>query len=183
MGIETGIALLEQIFFFTSFVNQYWIAQLTIVVATMAIITRKLGDWKQLGLPVMVGWQYFGMYFPWVFYVIASLVFVVDIMSLKAVEGALGAVRDNLGMVGDYVAGRKNYKGYGRLKRETRRMDIKEEIARLQEKQNPELKRRRDIFKRLEDSAYEKGVKEKYFPKLLEEDRKKKSKIKEVYRE
>ena len=96
-GLETGIALLEQIFFFTSFVNQYWIAQLTIIVASMAIVTRRLGDWKILALPMMVGWQIFGMYLPWVFFVIGAILFVIEIMSLKAVEGALGAVRDTLG--------------------------------------------------------------------------------------
>jgi len=106
MGLETGITLLEQIFLFTSFVNQYWIGQIVVIFATMALITRKLGDWKTLALPVMVGWKYFGMQIPWVFYVIGILVFVIDVMSMKAVEGVLGAVRDNLGMVGDYFANR-----------------------------------------------------------------------------
>ncbi len=175
MGLETGITLLEQIFLFTSFVNQYWIGQIVVIFATMALITRKLGDWKTLALPVMVGWKYFGMQIPWVFYVIGILVFVIDVMSMKAIEGALGAVRDNLGMVGDYFANRSSYKGKGRLKRDARRMDIREEIKRLQEKRDPELKRKRDIFKRLEDATYERSIKQKYFPKLWEEEQKKKS--------
>lgn len=184
-GIETGIAIFEQVFFYTSFLSQYWISQLVIIVASMAIVTRKLNDWKVLALPMMIGWQYFGMFIPWIFYVIATLVFVVEVMSMRAVEGALGAVRDGLGIIGEYATNRGSYKGYGRLKREAKRMDIKEEIQRLQEKKDPELKRRREIFKRVEDTAYEKGIKEKYFPKLIEEEKKKKksSKIKEVYRE
>jgi len=54
-------------------------------------------------------------------------------------------------------------------------MDIREEIKRLQEKRDPELKRKRDIFKRLEDATYERSIKQKYFPKLWEEEQKKKS--------
>jgi len=186
-GIEAGIGLLEQIFLFTSFVSQYWIGQLTVIAATMALITRKIGDWKILALPVMVGWETFGMHIPWVFYTIAAMVFVIEIMSMKAVEGALGAVRDNLGMIGDYFSNRRSYKGYGKLKKDIRRMDIQKEIDMLREKKNPETKRKNEILRNLEDRALEKSMKEKYFTKLAEEDllkkKNKSSKPKEEYTE
>lgn len=202
MGIEIGIAFLEKVFFYTSFLEQYWIQQLVIIGATLAFITRKAGDWKTLALPVMAGWQIFGMRTPWVFYAVAVMLFVIDVLSMKAMEGALGAVRDSLGVFTSTGRERR------RLQRIKGRVNVKEELKKLREtaeieeankiksgftkevkdaiKRKDELRkekdRRKEIMQRLEDRAYEKAVKKKYFKGLWEEDMRK-SKPKEEYTE
>ena len=92
MGIEIGIGLLKDIFVNTSFAGSYWIWQLVFLFGSMAIISRQVGDWKTLALPVISGWHLIGFEFSWIFFGVSGLLFVMDNLSTKMMEGAIGGV-------------------------------------------------------------------------------------------
>lgn len=121
-GIETGITAIENAFFYTAFAGQTWVLYLTIIVATMLLITRAWKDWGSLALPVMVGWRYYGMPIPYTFLIIASIIFVIDALSIKAFGGAFTGIQN--------IASR-TFTRKGRLERLKRATDIKERVSKL----------------------------------------------------
>lgn len=119
VGIETGISVLETIFFNSTFAGQSWIMVLTLLFASMLIITREWSDWGELALPVLVGWSYFGIVVPTTFMVIATIIFTLNIFSLKIISGALSSSVEKISEIGQK-------KKYGIP------MDIKNEMKRVQ---------------------------------------------------
>lgn len=120
-GLEIGINLLEDIFFNSTFAGSSWIMFLTIIFASLIAITRDWSDWGTIALPVMVGWKYFGMPIPTIFMVVGTIVFVINILSMKLITGALSSVGDK---ITEYAAKGK----YGRFKH---RMDVQKEMEKI----------------------------------------------------
>ena len=120
IGLSTVITKLEEIFFFTNTFGQSWLFYLTVLFATMIIITRRWSHWNSIALPVMVGWKYYGMPIPTVFLVIASLLFIIDIMSLSIITGAFSGL-------GELATSK------GRRLAMTRRINYKAEVRKLRE--------------------------------------------------
>lgn len=128
-GLETAINLLSDIHFNTTMFGQNWLMYITIIFATLMIITRKWSDWGTLLLPVLVGWEYFGMPIPTTFFIVGTIIFVVDIMSLKVITGAF----EGIVTTGKLIRS-KRFRQEAQLSRakwQNRRIDIKEEMERL----------------------------------------------------
>jgi len=147
MGIEIGIDLFEKAFFETGFVGTSWILYLTIILASMVMITRVWKDWATLALPVMVGWRYFGMPVPLIFMVLASIMFVVDVLSIRVITGALGTLGEGIKGLGKGTITKK-----GRTEIALKRMNIKEEMK----KRSKEL----EDYKRAKKEAKKMGITE-----------------------
>lgn len=180
-GLDIGIGLLETIFFKTSFAGQYWIGQLVIIVATLALITRRTSDWKTLALPVMVGWKYFGMNMNWMFYAVAGIMFVVDAMSIQMIQSAIGAVSETIG----YTRARGGIRGArreGKLRTEKQRMDIKAEMQKMEvmndiRKMSLDEQKDYEIRKELRERARRESLEATEFPELLESKIKRRKKL------
>lgn len=95
-GLEIPIRDLTNILFNTGFVGQNWIAMLFVIVATLLIITRRIEEWKTLALPVLVGWYYFGMDVPQVFFTIAIILFILDVISLKMITSGISVIGEGI---------------------------------------------------------------------------------------
>lgn len=132
MALETAISLFETIFLKTAFAGQFWLMQWTIILASLLIITRKTSEWRTLLLPIMVGWRYFGMNMNWMFYTLASILFVVDGLSLKMLESALTSAVNEFRYIRQRGGLRGTYRE-GSLKKQKERMDIKEQMRELGE--------------------------------------------------
>ena len=93
MGLDTGINLIEDVFFKTAFNEQTWLMYIIIIVASMVLITRKWSDYATLALPMLIGWGYFGMNIPFIFYAVASVIFVIDALSVEVISGAFTGLK------------------------------------------------------------------------------------------
>lgn len=153
-GIETGISMLTDILFNTSIFGQIWLIQLTIITATLAMITRKWSDWNTLALPVMVGWMYFGMPLSSTFLIIGVIMFVMDPVTMRVIAGSFEGITQMMTSTGR-VEAQKSRNTYM-----NRRIEAREEVEKLKEFRTPEAEKQRNT-KRL-------------FEKLLKEDTKKK---------
>lgn len=153
-GIETGISMLTDILFNTSIFGQIWLIQLTIITATLAMITRKWSDWNTLALPVMVGWMYFGMPLSSTFLIIGVIMFVMDPVTMRVMAGSFEGITQMMTSTGRAEA-QKSRNTYM-----NRRIEAREEVEKLKEFRTPEAEKQRNT-KRL-------------FEKLLKEDTKKK---------
>lgn len=153
-GIETGISMLTDILFNTSIFGQIWLIQLTIITATLAMITRKWSDWNTLALPVMVGWMYFGMPLSSTFLIIGVIMFVMDPVTMRVMAGSFEGITQMMTSTGR-VEAQKSRNTYM-----NRRIEAREEVEKLKEFRTPEAEKQRNT-KRL-------------FEKLLKEDTKKK---------
>lgn len=94
---------------------------LTIITASLLLITRNWQDWGELALPVMVGWKYFGMPIPTVFLVIGTITFVISILSMKVITGALSSTGDKL----------IEWRMKGRTGRQMQRINVREGMEKL----------------------------------------------------
>lgn len=126
MAIETGINWLMTAFFESAFAGQQWIMFATIIGASLVMITREWSDWGVLLLPVLVGWKYFGMPVPVIFFVIASILFVVSTLSTKIITGSLSALGEQ---IGETTWKRRKI---GKMKSA---MNIREEMTKLKKKE------------------------------------------------
>lgn len=161
MGLDIGTTLLETIFFKTAFAGQFWIMQLVIILATLIIITRKFSDWKELALPVMIGWMYFGMKMNWMFYAIATIMFVMSTVSTKMIEGAIGSVSQSISNIIDY-GGLKKIRENRNLKVNKRKLDIRTEMEKLQGEDNlRKIKSNLEMSKQLKEYESKKLEKNK----------------------
>lgn len=148
-GIETGVELIIQSLFNTNFAGQNWLMMLIVIMGTLIIITRVPKDWATLTLPVMVGWEYFGVNIPYTFYTIGVIIFVINVLSLKVISGALSGIGEALG---------GTLAGKGRLL--SRRTRVESKIKGL------ELKRQMKVHESLLQSARDKGeLKDKEYKK------------------
>lgn len=175
MGLETAITILENIFFSTSFTGQVWLMKALIIVGTLVFITRDTKSWMSLALPVMIGWEYFGMNVPIAYMLIAGIIMVVDALSLDTMGSSLGGLADGIGK----LATRK-----GRAEMRYERMDIRKEMQRkedeltkakmnrdptirkaiaLNEIKKKEKEEDRKMYKELEFELRKKAIKDKYF--------------------
>lgn len=132
MGFEDAIDLLETIFFRTEFAGMTWLFHIILILGTLLIITRVWKDWATLTLPVMVGWKYFGVNISYVFFTIATIMFVIDVMSIKVLSGALSGIGD---AISHYTG---NISRSTRAKRSLKRMEIKDAEKELISKYNLE---------------------------------------------
>ena len=93
-GLNIGIDLLETIFIKTTGIGgNFWLIQMTIILATMILLTRKISDWKTLAFPVIVGWHTFGLRMPWIFMVGAGTMFVIDNLSMQVMGNVIGRAK------------------------------------------------------------------------------------------
>lgn len=131
IGLNGAITLIENVIFNVSFAGQFWINQFAVLIASLLIITRRTSDWATLLLPVLVGWQTFGLHFNWFFYAIASAMFVINVLSIDTISNAISGIQENFG----YVKSRGGIRGarrYGKIKDTKRRLDIKSEMEALE---------------------------------------------------
>lgn len=182
--IADAINLFNQVFFNGTFAGSSWIMYMTILVGSLAMISRNWQDWATLTLPVMIGWKYFGMPIPITFLVIGSIMFVIDILSFKVIAGSLAVVGEKI----------QDWGMKGRIGRELHRINIKDAMnservkvaegrrkigkEKIEDTMILENKKYKEI-KDMEEKVYKENMKERMKEKLREEIKSKKKLIKE----
>lgn len=136
-GFETAIPELMHGMFEVGFAGSIWLVQTIVLLATLLIITRNTSDWGQLLLPSMIGWNYFGVVFPNIFYILAVMIFVISTLSVNIVTKVISAGMQNVGEV---------FTRSGRTKRKFERMNIQEEMEKRKDQMvSYDLRRKKDI--------------------------------------
>lgn len=130
-GLEVAITYIENILFRELFVGQSWIMYLTIILATLLIITRNWEDYGALLLPVLVGWKYFGMPVPYSFMMGAGILFIINALSLKMITGALSSSGEKLIETYEKYGSLRTAKEHRARKRQEERINIKEEMEKI----------------------------------------------------
>ena len=147
MGLEIGIQLIKDVFVNSTILGSSWLWQLVFLFGSMAIISRNISDWKSLALPLVTGWHLIGFHFSWIFFGISGIVFVLENLSTKVVDSAIAGVG---GALKGSMLGKQ-----GREKRmldirksRKERMDVRDEIRKLDKKYKKKQLKGEEPFKR-----------------------------------
>lgn len=96
MTIAQGIELFKSAYLDTTIFSVDFILPTIIILLSLLFITREINAWKTLALPVSFAWLTAGVQTTFLFYVVATIIFVIDTMSLQALAGGLSVLRNRL---------------------------------------------------------------------------------------
>lgn len=96
MAIQDGYDLLKAILVETTIFDLTWIVSLILTFLTLIIITRNKSEWKKLAFPVLIGWHVCGIKPHILLYIITSIMFVIEHLSLTGLSTILKLTKHKL---------------------------------------------------------------------------------------
>lgn len=176
VGLDTAITLLEKIFIETTSIGgSFWIIQGTVILLTLALLTRKVTDWKQLTFPVIIGWHTFGLRMPWIFMIGAGTMFVLDTLSMKTIERAIQSGKEIINSIGRdspklKLQRFKEDREIKSLRFDKQRINIQEELIKLRKQKGmtSEARQMEELADEATKQARRKYMEEEYKKKLKE---------------
>lgn len=93
MAIELGYNIFGDVLKDTIVFNTTWLINILATLFTLLAITRDTNKWKELALPVMIGWHIAGLAPSILMYIGASIIFVIDKLSLQTIGTLLSVFK------------------------------------------------------------------------------------------
>jgi hypothetical protein len=89
MAINLGFEILNNALSNLLVFNTPWIMAMVVTFLSLLIITRDPAVWRKLAFPMMLGWHVVGLTPNYLLYLIAGIIFIIDLFSLQGLSNIL----------------------------------------------------------------------------------------------